>query len=69
MPLYEYRCTSCHQTFQRLQPMGATASGVSCPHCGSEQVTRMVSTFASSSTGAPSSSGAGCGSGTGGGFT
>lgn len=68
MPLYEYRCTSCQQTFERLRPVGADASGVSCPSCGSEQVERMVSTFASATAGGSSGSMAGCHGG-GGGFT
>ncbi len=51
MPIYEYRCTKCGHVFSRLQRVGATSEGVTCPQCGSTEVERMVSTFASSSSG------------------
>ncbi len=67
MPIYEYRCRECQAVFPRLQRIGATAAGVRCPECGSDEVERKPSTFASAgsggSVGAPSGS---CGSG---GFT
>jgi putative FmdB family regulatory protein len=58
MPIYEYRCNDCGKVFSKLQRMGATAEGVTCPACGSKNVERMVSSFASATSGA----GAGAGS-------
>ncbi len=52
MPIYEYRCKECGHVFSRLQRVGASSEGVTCPRCGSTEVERLVSTFASSSSGA-----------------
>lgn len=65
MPLYEYRCEACGHRFEVLQRMGASSQGVSCPQCGSSEVKRLVSTFASSVSGAApcGSSASSCSSG------
>ncbi|NOZ78937.1 MAG: zinc ribbon domain-containing protein [Acidobacteria bacterium] len=55
MPIYEYRCNECGHVFSRLQHVGATSEGVTCPKCEGSDVERVVSSFAS----AGSSSGAG----------
>jgi len=52
MPIYEYRCSDCHLKFARLQPMGASSDGITCPACDSDRVERELSTFASSTSGA-----------------
>jgi len=70
MPLYEYSCKACGTRFEILQRMGSSAQGLACPRCGSPEVAKQFSTFASAGTGqgmpcgAPSA--ASCGSG---GFT
>ena len=51
MPIYEYECTECGNTFSRLQSIGASADGVRCPKCKSKNVERQLSCFASTSTG------------------
>ncbi len=33
MPIYEYRCTQCHHTFECFQPVGDPVPN--CPQCGS----------------------------------
>ncbi len=68
MPIYEYRCSQCQSTFARLQRVGTPVDAVQCPECGSGEVGRILSVFASSSPSrSPSSAGTtGCG---GGGFT
>jgi putative FmdB family regulatory protein len=64
MPLYEYRCEACGHRFEVWQRMGAGKEGVTCPRCGSSEVQRLLSTFASASSGASCSAGASsCGSG------
>jgi putative FmdB family regulatory protein len=67
MPLYEYRCESCGEKFEKLRRMREADSGLRCPKCESEKVSRQLSTFASrmdaggsAPCGAPASS---CGSG------
>ena len=66
MPLYEFTCTRCGETFEELVAAAGEGSGVACPACGSKDVEKLVSTFAAS--GGPSGEGGGgsCGSG---GFT
>jgi putative FmdB family regulatory protein len=70
MPLYEYTCRGCSRRFEVLQRVGAGHEGVACPACGSAEVVKQLSTFASAMAsgsgaampcGAPSA--ASCGSG------
>ncbi len=58
MPIYEYRCNECGHVFSRLQRMGATSEGVTCPKCESSEVERVVSSFASAGSSSGLSSGA-----------
>jgi putative FmdB family regulatory protein len=57
MPIYEYRCESCGRVFARLQAMNATDQAQTCPDCNSDDVQRILSTFAAAST---SSNSVGC---------
>jgi len=50
MPIYEYRCKDCENAFSRLQKIGAGADGVKCPKCESENLERLLSSFASTSS-------------------
>jgi len=56
MPLYEYRCQKCGKSFEKLRRMEDADRNLECPECRSEQIERMLSTFA---TGGCSPSGAG----------
>jgi putative FmdB family regulatory protein len=58
MPLYDYRCRDCGEIFEKLRRMHEADHDVQCPKCHSENVERMLSSFATSG---------GCGSGSGGG--
>jgi putative FmdB family regulatory protein len=65
MPIYEYRCCCCKQCFETLILRSDEPPPV-CPHCGAEQVERLLSSFACGSS--PGSldtptAAAGCGSG------
>ena len=51
MPIYEYKCTECGNTFSRLRSIGASTDGTRCPKCKNENVERLLSSFASTSTG------------------
>lgn len=46
MPLYEYRCLNCEQTFSLLQRVGASEKDTICPQCGSSAVKKLISAFA-----------------------
>jgi putative FmdB family regulatory protein len=75
MPLYEYRCGGCGQTFEQLRRMQDADRDLACPKCKSGEVERLLSTFASRMASAPGSGGlAPCGQpasacGGGGGFS
>lgn len=73
MPLYEYTCQTCRNTFERLRPISQMDDDANCPDCGGASQ-RQLSVFASFSTGAngeavPVAGGGGgcCGGGGGGG--
>ncbi|MFO7946219.1 MAG: zinc ribbon domain-containing protein [Armatimonadota bacterium] len=47
MPLYEYSCEQCGHTFEKLMQMKSRdENDVACPECGSDEVRRLISTFA-----------------------
>jgi len=54
MPMYEYRCPDCGQSYEQLRRMSEADKDLECPNCGSPRPQRQVSKFA-------------CGSGSGGG--
>jgi len=45
MPIYEYRCARCGQTFDRLftSHRKMTEAKVACPYCNSRRVRRLIS--------------------------
>lgn len=45
MPLYEFECEGCDERFEALVRMSQKDDPKSCPQCGSEQTTRVPSTF------------------------
>ncbi len=55
MPIYEYECKSCNNTFELLQKLSDDATGIKCPKCQSDNTERRYSTFCSSS-GSPKAS-------------
>ena len=50
MPIFEFVCSDCNQPFEDLV-FGSSIEGVLCPSCGSEQVQKKMSTFASKISG------------------
>jgi putative FmdB family regulatory protein len=46
MPIYEYRCNGCGRTVSVFQRSMRTTVAPRCEHCGGEDLTRLVSTFA-----------------------
>lgn len=45
MPIYEYRCAACGKRSSALLSSYSTPDPV-CPHCGKNELGRLVSTFA-----------------------
>lgn len=54
MPLFEFVCTSCNQPFEELVRSASAMDGVVCPVCGSQEVKKKISTFASKVSGSSS---------------
>jgi len=46
MPIYEFRCNSCQQKANFLAKSISEPLSPVCPTCGSEELTRLVSSFA-----------------------
>lgn len=55
MPTYEYRCTTCDDTFELKRPMAESGDPASCPQ-GHPDARRLLSVFASVTSGAGSPS-------------
>lgn len=64
MPIIEYKCQRCGETFDRFCQRITSASSPVCPACGSEEAERLFSVFAGRSEG---SGGCGLPTGNGGG--
>ncbi|HEY4914037.1 MAG TPA: zinc ribbon domain-containing protein [Candidatus Dormibacteraeota bacterium] len=50
MPIYEYRCEACGKRSTSLLP-SYSSPDPPCPHCGKPALRRLVSTFATVSSG------------------
>jgi putative FmdB family regulatory protein len=50
VPIYEYRCEECGKRSTALLPRYSSPDPV-CPHCGKPALRRLVSTFATVSSG------------------
>lgn len=55
MPLYAYSCNDCGRLFDVLVFSG-TDRVVSCPNCGADDVTKLISSFATGGSGSGSDS-------------
>jgi putative FmdB family regulatory protein len=45
MPMFEYRCETCGQRFEKLQKADEAVSSA-CPECGGTDTTKLISSFA-----------------------
>ncbi|AEH44747.1 regulatory protein, FmdB family [Thermodesulfatator indicus DSM 15286] len=45
MPIYEFTCSECGETFEELV-LGGSYDGIKCPKCGSEKVEKIMSACA-----------------------
>jgi len=59
MPIYEFKCNKCGNTFEQLIFSSDEEEKLACPSCGQIDVARLMSSFSSGS----SSSGKGLSSG------
>ena len=67
MPIYEFKCRKCGHGFEELMAMGdAARPDLECPACGSRQVEKGFSAFATGGGATASAPTGGCGRG---GFT
>lgn len=57
MPIYEYMCKKCNESFSLLQRVGVTEKDTVCPGCGSKDIKKNLSTFSSCSVDSGFSSG------------
>jgi putative FmdB family regulatory protein len=46
MPIYEYRCESCGDKFEKLVRRATDALETGCPSCGEKHLEQQYSTFA-----------------------
>jgi len=49
MPIYEYKCQKCGTEFEKL--IRRSGQAVSCPQCGSEELSKLPSLFGFASGG------------------
>ena len=55
MPIYEFDCKTCQKPFEELVLSASRIDKVTCPTCGSADVKKKMSTFASKIAGGGSS--------------
>ncbi len=46
MPIYEYRCSACGETFEKLRRIQDADLPLDCPRCESDEIDRLLSAFA-----------------------
>lgn len=56
MPLFEFGCAACGRRFEQLLSHRDYAKEIHCPSCGSDDVSKLISTFATTSRSSESSS-------------
>ena len=47
MPLYEYECNRCGETFELIVPISEKDNAKECPQCHSAETNRKISVIAS----------------------
>jgi len=67
MPLYEYQCQDCQESFEKIVRFSEADLLPPCPNCGSKDTRKKISAAAALGGASGGSSGGSCGSG--GGFT
>ncbi len=52
MPIYEYDCKKCNETFSVFQSINADENDTRCPKCNAKDVKKKISAFSCCSIGA-----------------
>ncbi len=55
MPIYEYQCPQCGEKFELRRSIADSDSDTECPKCGATEARRVLSLFATGSSGTGSS--------------
>jgi putative FmdB family regulatory protein len=63
MPLYEYQCEECGESFEILVRSAAQEDEVSCPKCGGTKVRKAISLFGVGGSGGKAAAGPSCSTG------
>jgi len=65
MPLYEYHCNNCDESFEKLVSFAEANQNPTCPGCQSRDTHKKISRIAvkAASTGSAAASSSSCGSG------
>ena len=50
MPIYEYECENCGERFELRKDINDCDSDIRCPKCGTENLRRIFSMFATGSS-------------------
>jgi putative FmdB family regulatory protein len=53
MPIYEYKCDTCGNKFEKLVRRSEEKLGLECPACGNQHLTKQFSTFSAHANGVP----------------
>lgn len=56
MPIYEYKCDSCGNKFEKLVRRSEDFANLACPACGQNHLSQEYSTFAARANGSPAPS-------------
>jgi putative FmdB family regulatory protein len=59
MPIYEFHCDACDNSFEKMTTMSARDEKVECPSCGSKKTGRKLSVVAVGGAGAQTESSGG----------
>ncbi|MBO4304389.1 MAG: zinc ribbon domain-containing protein [Lentisphaeria bacterium] len=54
MPIFEYECGKCRKKFELLLPNASAPA--KCPHCGSDKLKKLLSSFSAKVDSSPASS-------------
>jgi putative FmdB family regulatory protein len=49
MPIYEFKCDDCQQTFESLVLIASAVDSIRCKHCNSSHIKRILSVTSNSS--------------------
>jgi putative FmdB family regulatory protein len=61
MPLYEYRCQACGDTFETIRGLNDKNEDVECPTCGEKKAEKLMSACCTVKGSSTSSSVSSCG--------